>query len=78
VVFDVCNYIKFFQSSVRVPATVTTCEKNAMGINYFHPNQAERFIAAVRVASLGGSLTIESGDTGACLEIALPIMEKRG
>jgi signal transduction histidine kinase len=31
-----------------------------------------------RVASLGGSLAIESGDTGACLEIALPIIEKRG
>jgi signal transduction histidine kinase len=31
-----------------------------------------------RVALLGGSLTIESGDTGACLEIALPIIEKGG
>jgi signal transduction histidine kinase len=29
-----------------------------------------------RVASLGGSLTIESGDAGASLEIALPIIEK--
>jgi signal transduction histidine kinase len=28
-----------------------------------------------RVASLGGSLTIESGDTGACLEVSLPIMK---
>lgn len=31
-----------------------------------------------RVASLGGSLTIESGETGTRLEIALPIMEKGG
>jgi len=31
-----------------------------------------------RVASLGGSLTIESGDAGACLEVALPITETVG
>lgn len=31
-----------------------------------------------RVASLGGGLTIHSGDEGACLEIALPIMETGG
>ena len=31
-----------------------------------------------RIASLGGGLTINSGDRGACLEIALPIIEERG
>ena len=31
-----------------------------------------------RVASLGGGLTIESGESGTRLEIALPILEKRG
>ena len=31
-----------------------------------------------RVASLGGGLTINSGDRGSCLEISLPIIGKRG
>jgi signal transduction histidine kinase len=30
-----------------------------------------------RIASLGGGLTINSGDRGACLEIAFPIIEGR-
>lgn len=31
-----------------------------------------------RIASLGGSLTIDSRDTGACLEITLPLTDNGG
>jgi len=54
--FNIQNRYYFFQRSVRVLATVATCEENAIGINYSHPNQTERFIAAGRVAMIVFSL----------------------
>lgn len=38
------------------PATVSVDEKIAMGINYFHPNQTERLIAAGRATMIAFSL----------------------